>query len=102
MGKDKPNGGGEPRAAPPCPDCDGASRFLETGSASGRPYYVCLGCGNKFFEKNPAAVALGKLGGDARWKRERERQNELALKDADLPRGMHRNPRGKGVPKTRA
>ena len=45
-----------------CPTCSSESRFVERGSASGRGHYHCPRCG-PWREKNPAAVALGRLGG---------------------------------------
>lgn len=51
----------------PCPKCKKDSgKFLEVGSASGRPFYRCQDCGHGWQGKNPAAVALGSLGGKAR------------------------------------
>lgn len=48
-----------------CPSCGAESKLLEVGSASGRGLYDCPKHGS-WREKNPAAVALGSLGGKAR------------------------------------
>lgn len=47
-----------------CPKC-GENGTGEEGSASGRQHFRCNACGNTWREKNPAAVALGALGGKA-------------------------------------
>ena len=49
----------------PCPTCSAPSVLEEVGTASGRGHYCCPKCG-RWREKNPAAVALGALGGQAR------------------------------------
>jgi tRNA(Ile2) C34 agmatinyltransferase TiaS len=49
--------------------CGAHGQITETGSASGRKHYRCSECGALWREKrdkNPAAVALGALGGKAR------------------------------------
>jgi len=48
-----------------CPSCGAPSALEEVGSASGRGHFNCPKCG-RWREKNPAAVALGSLGGQAR------------------------------------
>lgn len=50
----------------PCPNqgCGRASAFMEVGTATGRPRYQCPSCG-PWVRKNEAAVALGRLGGQA-------------------------------------
>lgn len=51
-----------------CPKCRTPAKFLELGSATGRPYYRCTGvdCGYTWPGSNPAAAAAGALGGKAR------------------------------------
>lgn len=46
--------------------CGTEGQVTDTGSASGRKHYRCPKCGRVWREKNPAAVALGSLGGKAR------------------------------------
>ena len=48
-----------------CPQCGGDGKVLGQGTATGRLKYGCLS-GHEWWGKNPAAVALGKLGGAAR------------------------------------
>ena len=48
----------------PCPSCGAASPVEEVGSASGRAHCRCPKCG-PWRDKNPAAVALGRLGAEA-------------------------------------
>lgn len=50
--------------AKPCPTCGAASILVEVGTASGLGTYDCPKCGS-WREKNPAAAALGALGGQA-------------------------------------
>lgn len=57
MADQKPN--------PMCPKCREIGVRIGQGSASQRPQFRCPG-GHEWFEKNPAAVALGSLGGKAR------------------------------------
>ena len=45
-----------------CPSCGAEGVLDQVGSASGRNHYRCPKCG-PWREKNPAAVALGRLGG---------------------------------------
>lgn len=45
--------------------CGQQGAVTATGSASGRKHYRCPACGTVWREKNPAAVALGALGGRA-------------------------------------
>lgn len=45
-----------------CPTCGAPSRFVQEGTASGQRYFHCLAHG-QWRKKNPAAVALGSLGG---------------------------------------
>ena len=58
------------RADMNCEKCGNIGDLTGVGSASGRKSYRCAGCGatwrDKGPEKNPAAVALGALGGKAR------------------------------------
>lgn len=53
-----------------CNKCQQPGEVVDTGSASGRKTYWCPRCRvrwrEKAPEKNPAAVALGALGGKAR------------------------------------
>lgn len=52
-----------------CPKCSRPGVLVQIGSASGRGHYQCSDiddCGVVWREKNPAAVALGRLGGLAR------------------------------------
>ena len=52
-----------------CPKCGRPADLYQVGSASGRGHYQCSdrdSCGTQWREKNPAAVALGRLGGIAR------------------------------------
>lgn len=52
-----------------CEKCGTAAKVTDIGSASGRKTWRCPGCGATWrekAEKNPAAVALGALGGRAR------------------------------------
>lgn len=62
--------------------CGAQGQITDTGSASGRKHYRCPACGNTWREKNPAAVALGSLGGKARTAalspEERSRQSTIA------------------------
>lgn len=48
-----------------CPACSAPSLLEQVGSASGRLHYRCPKCG-PWRAKNPAAAALGALGGQAR------------------------------------
>ncbi len=50
-----------------CPTCGVEGEVVDIGSASGRKHYRCPteGVGVQGREKNPAAVALGRLGGIA-------------------------------------
>lgn len=67
----------------PCPTCGAASALEEVGTASGRGHYRCPAHG-AWREKNPAAVALGALGGVARMNgMTPEARTELATKAAD-------------------
>ena len=47
-----------------CGKCHTEVEAVGVGSATGRPYYRC--CGVEWTGKNPAAQALGALGGKAR------------------------------------
>ena len=47
-----------------CGKCHKEVDVVGVGSATGRPYYRC--CGVEWTGKNPAAQALGALGGKAR------------------------------------
>ena len=49
----------------PCPTCAAPSVFVTVGTATGLGTYDCPKHG-AWREKNPAAVALGRLGGAAR------------------------------------
>ena len=51
-----------------CPKCGGtgAVTIAQVGSASGRRHFRCTTCSISWREKNPYAVALGRLGGQAR------------------------------------
>lgn len=53
-----------------CGKCGADAQVVDVGSASGRKTFRCPKCGvqwrEKAPEKNPAAVALGSLGGRAR------------------------------------
>lgn len=51
-----------------CPKCHALAKFLELGSATGRPYYRCAGveCGYTWPGSSPVAAASGALGGKAR------------------------------------
>lgn len=55
----------EENKKPVCPTCKEESVQEEIGTASGRPHFRCAN-GHEWREKNPAAVALGSLGGKAR------------------------------------
>lgn len=48
-----------------CPICGAESPLLDVGSASGRGTFDCPKHG-AWREKNPSAVALGRLGAEAR------------------------------------
>lgn len=67
-----------------CPNCGAAAELVEVGSASGRAHYRCSDrdCNAQWRAKDPAAVALGSLGGKARaaalTEAERARQSEHA------------------------
>ena len=86
-----------------CSKCSAEGIELRTGTASGRKHYKCPQCGGEWREKNAAAMAMGRLGGEARaatltkaqrskqaeaaaearWRAERQGQNVAApLKDA--------------------
>ena len=49
-----------------CSKCLIEGTLIEVGSASGRKHRKCPQCGAQWREKNAAAVALGRLGGQAR------------------------------------
>lgn len=51
-----------------CGKCGSEAKIIDIGSASGRKTYRCSSCKVQWREKNPAAVALGSLGGIARAK----------------------------------
>lgn len=67
-----------------CPKCK-SDRISETiGNVSGRSHLHCNDCGMDWREKNPAAVALGSLGGDARADAlSPERRKEIATDAAE-------------------
>lgn len=86
-----------------CTKCLVLGAELRVGTASGRKHYKCPKCGGEWREKNAAAVAMGRLGGEARaatltkaqrskqaedaaearWRAERQGQNvAMPLKDA--------------------
>lgn len=48
-----------------CTKCLVTGAVVDTGSASGRKHRRCPKCGATWREKNPAAVALGRLGAQA-------------------------------------
>lgn len=48
---------------PHCSECKVEAVLLGVGSATGRLAWQCPDCNKQWFGKNPAAVALGALGG---------------------------------------
>ena len=67
----------------PCPTCGAASKLVTVGTASGRGTFDCPKHG-VWREKNPAAVALGSLGGAARMNGlTPQERTELATKAAE-------------------
>lgn len=46
-----------------CRKCNVTANVTEVGTASGRKHYRCPKCGAAWREKNPAAMALGSMGG---------------------------------------
>ena len=61
---DNKNGNGYPQVV--CGVCHVSMDVIGIGSASGRLRYHCSKCGVEQWGKNPAAMALGSLGGKAR------------------------------------
>lgn len=49
-----------------CVKCGALGEAIGIGSATGRIYYRCVPCASQWHGKNPAAVAAGILGGNAR------------------------------------
>lgn len=49
-----------------CPRCGSEDVTIGIGNVSGRKHLHCNACANDWREKNPAAQALGRLGGHAR------------------------------------
>ena len=88
-----------------CPTCGAASSLEQVGSASGRKHYRCPTCG-PWRAKNPAATALGRLGGKASAEKlspeaHQKRMTELAEKrwlDESLRRMFRRLRAARPVP----
>lgn len=67
-----------------CSKCLVEGVVIDTGSASGRKLYQCPNCKGAWREKNPAAVAMGRLGGQARANNiSKERAEEIATDAAN-------------------
>jgi len=68
----------------PCPTCQAPSVFSREGTASRQAYYRCTNnaCGREWREKNPAAVALGRLGGAATASGMSEEEREARARNA--------------------
>ena len=80
-----------------CPRCGRAGELIAVGSASGRGHYRCSDrdCNNQWREKNAAAVALGRQGGNARAAAlTPERRSEIALNAGMINRKKQLGTRG--------
>lgn len=67
-----------------CSKCLVEGTVVDTGSASGRKHYQCPQCKAVWRGKNAAAVAMGRLGGQARANNiSKERAEEIATDAAN-------------------